>query len=177
MSTFGDTEVITERLTLRALVPGDAEEMAGALGDERLHDFIGGRPASANELRVRYQKFAAGSPSAEETWLNWIVRRRSDDQAVGTMQATVINRDDDRIAYIAWVIGVPWQNGGLATEAAQALVAWLRRHDVDDVVAHVHPDHEASAKVAARAGLERTEEYVDGERVWRKIKTNESGGV
>jgi RimJ/RimL family protein N-acetyltransferase len=38
---------------------------------------------------------------------------------------------------------------------------------VDQVVAHIHPDHLASGQVAARAGLRPTPERVDGEQVWR----------
>lgn len=167
MSLVDDMVVTTERLVLSPLVPEDAEEMADVFGDERLHEFIGGRPASADALRVRYQKLAAGSSRPGETWLNWTVRRREDDQAVGTMQATVIDHDASRKAYVAWVIGVPWQNIGFATEAGQALVAWLQERDVDDIIAHVHPDHHASARVAARVGLKPTDEYVDEEQVWK----------
>lgn len=172
MKPFDDTTVFTERLLLTALGPQHAIEMADVLAGERLHEFIGGHPASEAELRARYQKYAAGSPTSDETWLNWIVRRRSDGQALGTLQATVIDREAARTAYVAWVIGVPWQNHGYASEAAQALVAWLRGHDVDHVVAHIHPDHQASAIVAVRAGLQPTDEQVDGERVWRQSERN-----
>jgi len=136
--------------------------MAGVLTDERLHEFIGGHPASLDDLCTRYRKLAAGASRPEETWFNWIVRRQSDGRAVGTVQATVIDHDAARTAYVAWVIGVPWQSHGFASEAAAALIAWLRHHDVGDVTAHIHPNHRASAIVAARAGLEPTDEHVDG---------------
>ena len=68
---------------------------------------------------------------------------------------------------MAWVVGVPWQGHGYATEAATALVEWLRELGVDDIAAHIHPDHQASAAVAGRAGLHRTADLVDGEVVWR----------
>jgi RimJ/RimL family protein N-acetyltransferase len=67
---------------------------------------------------------------------------------------------------VAWVIGVEWQHQGFASEAARTLVGWLRRHGADDVVAHINPDHQASAAVAMRAGLRPTDEEADGERVW-----------
>jgi RimJ/RimL family protein N-acetyltransferase len=38
---------------------------------------------------------------------------------------------------------------------------------VDEVIAHIHPDHRASAIVATRAGLKPTADEVDGEQVWR----------
>jgi len=68
---------------------------------------------------------------------------------------------------VAWVIGVPSQGRGYATEAAAALVAHLRALGVRTITAHVHPDHAASAAVAAAIGLLPTDETERGERVWR----------
>jgi RimJ/RimL family protein N-acetyltransferase len=90
-------------------------------------------------------------------WLNWVVRLRSDAQPIGTVQATLTLRDGESTANVAWVIGVDWQNQGFASEAARALVNWLRQCGADNVVAHVHPDHQTSAVVATRAGLRPTD--------------------
>lgn len=160
--------IATGRLALVPLRAEDAGEMAAVLGDERLHEFIGGRPATGEELRDRYARLAAGSPDAGEVWLNWIVRRRSDTRPVGTVQATLTAQDGRWTARVAWVIGVEWQNRGYASEAAAALVDWLERRGTDEVVAHVHPDHRASAMVATRAGLERTGDRAAGEEVYRR---------
>jgi RimJ/RimL family protein N-acetyltransferase len=159
-------EITTERLRLTPLRPEDADEMVEVLGDERLHEYIGGRPAGRDELRRRYAALAEGSPDPDEAWLNWIVRLRSDGRPVGTVQATLTG-EDGRFGAVAWVIGLAWQGRGFASESAAALVGRLRRHGVTTVVAHVHPDHRASAVVAERAGLRPTAEEVDGERVWR----------
>jgi RimJ/RimL family protein N-acetyltransferase len=164
------TETIgTERLVLTPLRVEDADELAEVLGDPRLHRFIGGRPDTVEELRARYAAMTAGSGRADERWRNWVVRRREDGRPVGTVQAT-LTRDGGRwTAAVAWVVGVPWQQRGYATEAARALVGWLHGQDVHQVVAHIHPDHLASAQVAARAGLRPTPELVDGEQVWRLL--------
>jgi RimJ/RimL family protein N-acetyltransferase len=145
----------------------DAAEMVAVLGDDRLHEFIGGRPATLPELRDRYALLAAGSPEQDQVWLNWIVRRQADSRAIGTVQATLADRDGRWSAQVAWVVGVEWQNRGFALEAARALVEWLHERGAADIVAHVHPDHRASAAVATRAGLQRTDEQADGEQVWR----------
>ena len=157
----------TPRLRLVPLRPDDADEMASVLGDDRLHEFIGGHPLTAAQLRDRYTRLAAGAPDPRETWLNWIVRGREDLAAVGTIQATLTTRNGRRTAHVAWVIGVDFQGRGFASEAAEALVEWLWGEGMDDVVAHIRPDHRASALVAARAGLEATDEEFDGETVWR----------
>jgi RimJ/RimL family protein N-acetyltransferase len=157
----------SERLTLTRLVPGDAEEMVGVLADERLYAFTGGEPEDARQLRERYERLAAGSGRDDETWMNWVVRRRSDDRPVGTVQATIEERDGERTAWVAWVIGVPWQGQGFATEAARALVAWLKEQGVHEIAAAVAPGHVASERVATGAGLTLTDLIVVGERVWQ----------
>jgi RimJ/RimL family protein N-acetyltransferase len=157
----------SERLRLAPLTVDDADEMVSVLGDERLHEFIGGRPADLAELRIGYAAMIAGSVRPEEIWMNWIVRRRSDGEAIGTVQATLNERDGQWSALVAWVVGVPWQGQGYASEAARTLVDWLAEQGVADIAAHIHPDHHASAGVAAHAGLHVTDEDVEGERVWR----------
>src|SRR4029079_11200607 len=81
--------ITTERLVLVPLQAEDADELCDVLHDDRLHDFIGGPPQSRLELHDRFVLLAAGSPRAGETWMNWVVRRRFDSQAVGTVQARI----------------------------------------------------------------------------------------
>lgn len=159
--------IVTSRLKLRPLEVSDAEGMAVVLVDPALHEFTGGQPANYKELRMRFEALVRGSGVATELWLNWIVCRYSDDAAVGTVQATITDPDDEAKAMVAWTIGSPWQRNGYASEAAAGLVQWLTTHGVASVVAHVHAHHAASAAVAARAGLRPTSEVVDGEAVWR----------
>lgn len=160
-----ETTVRTERLDLEPLAVAHAEEMAGVLGDPALHAFIGGAPLAAPELRARYERLAAGSPDPAVVWCNWVVRLRDEDRLTGTVQATVT--DGGRVAEIAWVVGTDWQGRGIAREAARGLVELLAAEGVRTVLAHVHPDHAASAAVARAAGLAPTEEEQDGEIRWR----------
>jgi RimJ/RimL family protein N-acetyltransferase len=110
----GDSPLGTDRLILAALRVDDAEEMVGVLGDARLYEFTGGRPAAPDELRARYERLVAGSGRPDETWRNWVIRRRTDGRAVGTVQATIVERDGVRTALVAWVSGAPWQGRGFA---------------------------------------------------------------
>lgn len=153
----------TGRLTLLPLEVAHAEEMAGVLGDPELHGFIGGEPLTEAALRARYERLVAGSPEPAVTWCNWVVRLDAEDCLTGTVQATV----SGEVAEIAWVIGTPWQRRGIAVEAARAMVEWLgTQAGVRTVIAHVHPDHTASAAVATRVGLTATERVQDGEIRW-----------
>jgi RimJ/RimL family protein N-acetyltransferase len=163
--------IATRRLTLVPLRVEDADELVTVLADERLHEFVGGRPDTLAELRDRYARFIAGPSSPDETWLNWVVRRTADEQALGTVQATLLTGDDCQRALVAWVIGTEWQGQGYASEAAQALMSWLRENGTETVIAHIHPDHRASQLVAQRAGLVPTDDRLDGEQIWRTPET------
>lgn len=63
--------------------------MVEVLADPRLHPFIGGHPATLDELSAHCAGLAAGSPEPDEVWCNWIVRRRAERQPVGAGLATL----------------------------------------------------------------------------------------
>ncbi|HVN13354.1 MAG TPA: threo-3-hydroxy-L-aspartate ammonia-lyase [Kineosporiaceae bacterium] len=157
----------TRRLDLEPLRVEHADEMGPLLDDPVLHTYTGGEPATPAQLRERYRRMTAErSPDGRQTWLNWILRRRADEAAVGTVQATVERDGDDLVAEIAWVVARPHQRQGYAREAGQAMTAWLREQGVVVVRAHVHPGHAASQAVAQAVGLRRTSTVQDGEVRW-----------
>ena len=156
--------ITTARLDLLPLRAEHAAEMAEVLADRALHTFTGGTPLSPEALLARYERLAAGSPDPTARWLNWVIRLRDEDRLTGTVQATITLAD--HTAEIAWVVGTPWQGRGIAREAAQGLVTWLRTQPVHTVVAHIHPDHHASAAVATSTGLTATGDVHDGEVRW-----------
>ena len=152
----------TERLSLVPLAVGHADEMAAVLADPDLHAFIGGAPQPPEALRSHHERLVAGSPDPSVTWCNWVVRLDSEACLTGTVQATISGAE----AEIAWVVGTPWQRRGIATEAARGLVARLREQGMRRISACIHPDHHASAAVAAAAGLAPTGRLRDGEMAW-----------
>lgn len=162
----GPAPFTTARLDALPLRVAYADEMAVVLNDPALHTFTGGAPETVDGLRARYVRQTAGSPDPAELWWNWVLRVRDEDRLAGYVQATVDTAGAR--AEIAWVVGAGWQGRGYAKEAAVGLVAHLRAGGaVRTVVAHIHPDHTASAAVAAGAGLARTGEWEDGEERWR----------
>ncbi len=146
---------------LSPLTVDHAVAMVGVLADPSLYEFTGGTPPTLEELTARYARQAVGhSADGTEQWLNWVVLL--DSTPVGFVQATVV----DDSAEIAWVISPSVQGRGLATEAARAMSELLSAAGVRRLVAHVHPDHAASARVAERLGLRRTNVVEDGEIRW-----------
>ncbi|MFI6695525.1 GNAT family N-acetyltransferase [Streptomyces sp. NPDC050433] len=173
-----EAEVIgTERLVLLPQRVEHAREMAAVLSDPALHIFIGGEPATADELRSRYARMAAGPSDPAVSWCNWVVRLKEgggQGRLAGTVQATIGPAGTETgtdgpwlVADIAWVVGTAVQGRGIGTEAARGLVGWLERQPaVREIAACIHPDHTASKAVARAAGLEPTDEWREGEVRW-----------
>ncbi len=153
----------TERLRLDPLSVDDASDMVGVLADEALYEFTGDEPPDLPTLEQRYRALAEGAPDPNETWMNWIIRSVDDATPVGFVQATVVGDS----ASLAWLIAVDHQGHGWATEAARAMCDWIAHTGVVEFDAHIHPDHTASQRVAARLGLELTDRVDDdGEQIW-----------
>ena len=98
-----------------------------------------------------------------------MVRLHSTGAAVGTVQATLpAGGPGAGPAEVAWVVAPAAQGRGYATEAAGSLVSLLREAGWT-VVAHIHPGHLASQRVARAAGLVATGEVRDdGEMRWAR---------
>ncbi len=155
---------MTGRLGLERLRVDHAGEMADVLADPALYLFTGGRAPTTAELEQRYTRQVAGSGDPEEEWRTWVIRLGEGGVAVGYVQATV--RPADREAELAWVVSTSWQGRGIAREAATLVLEEVLGGGVVRVVAHVHPDHVASQRVAAALGLQPTARLVDGEVEW-----------
>ncbi len=144
-----------------------AAELAPLLDDTALHEFTGGAPLSAAALAARYARLAARrSPGGDQMWGNWVARVRATGTAAGAVQATLpAGGPAAGPAEVAWVVVRPAQGRGYAKEAARSLVAVLQAAGWT-VVAHIHPGHLASQRVARSAGLSLTADVRDGEMRW-----------
>ena len=157
----------TKRLDLEPLAVAHATELAPLLDDPSLHEFTGGAPLPTAALADRYARLAARrSPDGNQMWGNWVIRVRASGAAAGVAQATLpAGGPAAGPAEVAWVLARPAQGRGYASEAARSLVALLR-NDGWTVVAHIHPGHLASQRVARAAGLSPTSDVHDGETRW-----------
>jgi RimJ/RimL family protein N-acetyltransferase len=162
----------TARLDLEPLLATHAAELAPVLDDPALHEFTGGTPLDTAALTARYTRLTARrAPDGGQHWGNWVIRVRETGQAVGTMQATLpAGGPAAGLAEVAWVLARAAQGRGYATEAASSLVGRLAA-DGWTVLAHIHPGHLASQRVAAAAGLSRTSAMHNGEFCWIRSKT------
>lgn len=134
------------------MVQGDACELYYLLREPALHQFTGRMPpTSSNDVRERTRVWERRhSPRQDELWLNWTLRLKLHGLAIGYVQTTV----RERWADLAWVIGIPFQGKGYATEASGCAAAWIRDYfAVAELRAYIHPDHIASQRVATHVGL------------------------
>lgn len=157
----------TRRLDIEPLIVGHAAELAPLLDDARLHEFTGGEPLGLADLTARFERLAARrSPDGAQLWGNWVLRRRDTGIAAGTLQATLPAAGPSAgPAEIAWVVASAAQGSGYAKEAARSLADRLAQASWT-VIAHIHPRHIASQRVATAAGLAVTEHLQDGEQRW-----------
>ena len=156
---------MTEVIALRPLRLDDAPEMVRVLSDPSLYAFTGGEPPTLPDLERRYTAQTRGrSPDGKDLWLNHLIVTGADGQAVGYIQATIPVTGGP--AEVAWLVGTPWQGRGYARQAVMLLRDELRAKGVTEVVAHIHPDHQASQHVARHLGMTPTGVVQDGEVRW-----------
>lgn len=142
----------TPRLVLEPQTAAHAVEMYAVLTDPAIYEFENEPPASVDALLERYRKLESGcSPDGTQLWLNWVVRLRSDGNAIGYVQATVLA---DAKALIAYEFGSAWWGRGLAHEATVSAIAELRgRYGVKAVGAVLKQVNHRSRMLLARLGM------------------------
>lgn len=139
--------------------------MAEVLSGPSLYEYTDGEPPSEEQLRRQDTSQSRGhSVDLTERWINELVVLQTTGEAIGYVQATVPFSVE--YAEVAWVISSPWQGRGDVIQATALLVSQLAALGVRAVVAHIHPDHAASAAVARRLDMHPTNTVVDGEGRW-----------
>jgi RimJ/RimL family protein N-acetyltransferase len=145
----------TPRLLLEPILPVHAPLLYDRLQDERLYRFIPQDPPDTLEaLEDRYQ-FLSGrrSPDGREAWLNWAVRERGSGEYAGTLEATVY---DEGTAIIAYMVFVPYQRRGIASEACGRLLEHLfEGYRASMVAAEIDTRNAASIALVESLGFER----------------------
>lgn len=154
-AALADGAAHTARLWLEPLHAAHAALLFPTLADPRLYTYVPDEArATVALLAARFGELARGAPpEANACWLNWVLRRRDDGAAIGTLQATVEPRGR---AWIGYLLAPAAWGQGFATEACAWLVAELaQRHRVRDVLASVDAGNLRSIAVLERVGFAR----------------------
>jgi RimJ/RimL family protein N-acetyltransferase len=154
----------TPRLDLEPVRPSHAEEAWPQLDDERIWRYFPAlRPASVDDLRRQYEKWARGSQRANEVWHNWLCRDRASGILVGSMQATVFPKSG--ASYVAYAMFPANQRKGYAREAARAVIDYVKAaYGVQRFFAEMDTRNEPSYRLAESLGFVRVETRLATER-------------
>lgn len=113
----------TERLLIEPVQQHHAAHMIDILSHPDLYLYIPFDPPDLEKLTARYARWEPRiSPDENEIWLNWVIRLRENNELIGDLQA---GYKEDKIAYIAYLLGGEHQNRGYAYESVSALIAFL----------------------------------------------------
>ena len=151
------SEVIfeTPRLVGRRLGPEDLDAMAAVYGDLEAMRYVGDGTALTREDCERWIAVTAENYEKRGYGMFALVERRT-GQVVGFggLIHFAGHGGEPEIKYA--LLRSAWGRG-LATEAARALLDFARDRGLGKVIATVDPQHGASQRVLAKAGMERGE--------------------
>ncbi|HEY6233849.1 MAG TPA: GNAT family N-acetyltransferase [Candidatus Elarobacter sp.] len=154
-------DIVTERLVLRALRPGDAEAMFAYRSDPEIMRYQGWDPESLADVRefiadnADYRAYAPGS------WRQFAITLRATGELLGDCGVHV-PEDKPEQAEFGITLATPFQGRGYASEALRALL-----HLVFDTLgkhrafASVDPRNAPSIALFERAGFRKEAHHVE----------------
>ncbi|HVR37902.1 MAG TPA: GNAT family N-acetyltransferase [Thermoanaerobaculia bacterium] len=140
--------------------------------DERLYAFIPfDPPGKLGTLEKRYRELSTRrSPDGSEEWLNWFLKKKSDDEYVGLVQATIRRDSSADLAYFTFA--AHWRNG-FAHEGCRAVVEFLlHRRGVREIVAEIDARNLASQRLIEKLGF-RQAAFTPNAAVIRGVASDE----
>lgn len=146
----------TPRLLLEPLCADHAEAFFPALQqDEALYQWISmPKPESLDALTERWRRIETSrmSPDGVYAWPIWAVRRKSDGQYIGRVDAEIT--ESLEALNLGFYFFSPFWGQGYASEAAAAAVSELAARGVHRFVATVTVGNGASAQVLRKLGFQ-----------------------
>jgi RimJ/RimL family protein N-acetyltransferase len=160
-------EILTARLSLRCLVPSDAEGLFAYRSDPEVLRYQSWQPQSLDEIRS-----LVSSMSTQEFntpgWHQIGIALRNDGSLIGDCGIHILETDS-RVAEIGITIAPAHQGIGYATEALNAILHLLLvRLGKHRVFASVDPDNVRSIALMERVGLRKEGHFVQS--LWFKDK-------
>lgn len=147
----------TEHLRFRRMTPADLDEMAALLGDPAVMEYY---PAPKTRMQAAAWIAWNEDNDAKDGLGLWIIETHDGDCGL-TWQRV----NGELKLEVGYHVSPAWQGRGFATEAAAASRDFAKEHtDSSELVAIVHPDNRASARVAEKIGMRRVDDDlgVDG---------------
>ena len=146
----------TERLKLRGHTLEDVPNVTGLWSNGEVTRYIG-RPLTAEECWARLLRYVGHWSLLGFGY--WVVEERATGEFVGEVGFSDSKRELEPplgAVEVGWVLKPAKHGLGYATEAVQAALHWGRGHFGSSPVACIiHPEHQASIRVAQKCGFTR----------------------
>ena len=147
-----DTEIRTERLTLRPVRPGDEKEIHEYAGDREITMmyFLPNETFEETAAFVREHAGEWGSPDQTDFEFVMIL----DGRIIGGCDTDLSHSEDRSYATLGWIVNREYRNRGYASEAAAALLDFTFENlGVDKVYAQCDIRNPASFAVMRKIGM------------------------
>lgn len=158
----------TKRCIVRELTMDDIDALFELYGPSEITRFV--EPLYEREKEMEYQRNYIREIYGGYGYGMWTVADKGSGKLIGRIGVESHPKDDADTVELGYIIAMDWQGKGIAAEVCTAVLEYAK-----DVLgkrrayARIHPDNEASIRLAKKLGFVMTDEMIDGERVWEKI--------
>jgi len=143
-------QLLTPRLQLDALTPGDAAALFAYRGDPDVSRYQGWRPASLDEAAEWIEALAA--EPAPGHWWQRAIRLRGNGELIGDLGLS-LPADEKGGVELGITIAPARQGQGYAGEALRAALDWAFARGVNRAIASVDPRNTASVALLCSLGM------------------------
>jgi RimJ/RimL family protein N-acetyltransferase len=140
-------------LLLRPSVPADAEAIREVYSEPDIRRWMGWDDQPPDDAQARANIARAARAWEDGTWAVFRIVDAATDKVVGGVNLQLA---DHRIGEISYFLRASARGSGLATRAVRLVAGWaFDELGLERIELRVHPENEASRRVAERAGFTR----------------------
>jgi RimJ/RimL family protein N-acetyltransferase len=151
----------TQRLLLRHFVMDDLDDLVKFYSDPEVIKYIPDAPRTREETREELEWHRNGHPKFPELGL-WATIYKETGQFIGRCGLLPWTIDGQHEVEVAFALSKAYWGQGLATEAAQAIVAYGFEHlQLSRLICLIDHENLASIKVATKIGMSFEKESKD----------------
>ena len=151
----------TDRLILRRLLPSDLDSLFALYRDQDIRRYFPDGTLTYEETKEELDWFLNGHPTHAELGL-WATVHKETNQFIGRcglLPWTIEQRPQVEVAYL---LAKEYWGQGLGTEAAQGILHYgFERLNLSRLICMIHPENQASIKVALKIGMTLEKEMED----------------
>jgi ribosomal-protein-alanine N-acetyltransferase len=154
MKHLGTQMIETDRLILRQIEVGDAQNLSNLLNDEKVQEFLAGIPANyTEEMAIDYIANKLSKNYLKKDFYDWGIVDKETNSLIGRICIYKLD-DDRRMADLVWYIMPTTRGKGYTTEAGKAVVNFLQNIGFERIEAFANVENKASIRVMEKLGME-----------------------